>query len=152
MSKEQLKYVYWGLGALAAVFGVYFLYKTFLKAKESAATAADALADKKLNTDLAKMYSVDEFSVETARKTAKDIAVELETMKDMSAWDRATHVQLDSDTMEIMKRPKTEKELRLVAHFYRNQFTANNVLYNDLKAVLSSKDLRNIPFIESISK
>lgn len=152
MKNNYFKYGLYAVGTIAVVVILYFVYKMFARVKSDAGAAADAVADKQANDAIGKQFGTDEYTTANARAIAKDIAVELETYKDMSSWDKLSHMQLDTDTVKIMKRPKSEKELRLVAHFYKNNFTNNNNLYEDLKSELSSSDLRSIKWIESIVK
>lgn len=148
--KDILKYIGIFLAIVLAIFIAYRLYKKFLNVGRDVNAVADAIEDKALDNKISKEAGIPVQDVEAARVIAKHLGVNLETDKDMSTMDKLTHIQWDSETIEILGRVKSSSQMALVANFYKNKVTNGNNLYTDIKAVLSSGDLRKIQFIEKI--
>jgi hypothetical protein len=68
----------------------------------------------------------------------------------MGTIDKLTHIQFDNDTIEILNNIKSADEMICVANFYENIFTNSRRLIDDLKDVLSTKNLNKVPHISAL--
>lgn len=151
MNEKYLKYGLYAVGGVFVLLVVYFVYQLFVRARSGAQNSADVAADKAEDLAISKSFGLNEYDTNNARTTAKKIAVELETDKDLTYWAKVTHFVDKEKIAGLLRKVKSGKEMRLVSHFYKNNYTNTNNLKADLKAELSSATFNGLPFVEFLT-
>lgn len=155
MAEQNTNYFKVGLyitGTIAVLVAVYMIFRAFTRAKAGVASIGDAIQDTRVDNDIATQNGLSVSDVDKARLIAKNLAVEMETFKSMSATDKLFHVGTDKGILDICSQITSTKQMRVVASIYQNEITNNHKLYKDLETELSSSNFRKVPFIESILK
>lgn len=130
--KDYLKYGLYAAGFLLVIIIIWQVYRAIMKVRSDINTQADAVHDKNQDAILSNTYNVDSAVIAKCRRIANSLAYELETLKDSSSisW---THFTIDSRLVSIWKEVANDKEAQVVANLYKNVYTSNRSLYNDLK-------------------
>lgn len=145
--KTYLPNIVYSILGLGLLYVIYTMYSRF---KSGAMAVGGVLSDTNENNQISTNTGLDATRVQQLRGVSRAIAYELETLKDMGYFDKLKHIQLDSDTIEILMSIKSSAEMLVVKNFYNSIFTNNRDLLTDLKDVLSASDINKIPYVSSL--
>lgn len=139
------------VGCGLALWAVYLVYKIMGKAKSQADSVADAINNTTADATLSKASGLTPKVIAAMRKAAHDIAVEMETLKDMGWWQKASHF-VDGGIVSgiIKKNVSTPAEMRMLRSVYEREMTNNGNLLKDLQSSMSDKTLSEIPYVSEL--
>lgn len=146
------KYLPQILYTVLGIVVLFILYKLFIRVRSTANTVGGAVADIAETQVLSDKTGVSISKIKLLRQDSQDLAHDLNTLKTMSFWDRATnlHIQFDADTLKRFKNVTSENEMIVFKNLYENEYTDKHSLVSDLRDTLSGDNLQKVPFIYSI--
>lgn len=146
------KYLPQILYTVLGVLVLFILYKLFIRVRTTANTVGGAVSDIAETQVLSDKTGVSISKIKLLRKDSQDLAHDLNTLKNMSYWDKMMniHIQFDSDTLKRFNNVKNENEMIVFKNLYEQEFTDKNSLVTDLQKTLSSDSLQLVPFISTI--
>lgn len=134
------------------LMAIFVIYKIVIRLKSSGLAVGGIIADNAEDQTISNQSGLSIHEVQRVRKSARDLAFELHTLKDMSLLDKLknAHFQSDSETLDNFNVVKSADHMSVFKNFYEQIFTAQNSLLEDLKETLSAKKLNKVPFIEML--
>ncbi len=85
------------------------------------------------------------------KQAASLISIELETGSNLSWWDNLTNIAEFSEIKKLLIGINSTAEMQVLSSFYKNIFTLNGNLYQDIAQEFSADEVATIPFLSSIA-
>lgn len=156
MKQNYFKIGLYITGTIVVLIIFYQIYRMVMKVKSDSDIIADSLHDANQDNEVSGVYHLDKTAIAKCRKIALDLANEMETNPKLGWQEKAGNLAYYGDVIKIWSSVKSANEAKVVANFYKNQFTENNDLYRDLlevsKSPFGSVNFKSsdFPYVENI--
>jgi hypothetical protein len=137
--------------SILAIVIFNFIRKFILNVKGAANSVNSVIVSQTAENEIAVQTGLTPNRIAELKQAASLIAIELETGSNLSWWDNLTNISEFSEIKKLLIGINSTAEMQVLSSFYKNIFTLNGNLYQDIAQEFTADEVATIPLLSSIA-